>query len=323
MHTLARPCGAATSALALSLHSAACPAGQTALRLTAGLPSLVQTALKNSSLYIILKLLYIKTMKRIFFLSAVFFAGILAFCADTPAKETLPSIKIDYRLNIHQPDRSNYIKWTIGSASAKDTLDVTTGASQSLTTKNLLSLSRSGKTKVGPESLRALLLFPVSPYGTIATDNLMVTSQNKQLEITFIHRGYALKLTTDKDGYIRVPQDCHIAGGLAENKNGVFTYKEEFLLPDSDSASAASVDWSKIELESDDADETSSMHYVGKIKAVCKNGILTLKGTLKGEAVVREESKKPDAKKTEAKKEALEKALNAEKAPDPEKAPAP
>ena len=242
-------------------------------------------------------------MRRDIFLSILVFTGLMAFAADTASKETLPAIKIDYRLNIHHPDRSNYVKWTIGSASAKDTLDVTTGASQSMTTKNLLSLSRSGKNKIGPESLRALLLFPVSPYKIMTDDNLMVTSQNKQLEITFIHRGYALKITTDKNGCIRVPEDCHIAGGLADNKNGVFTYKEEFLRAGAESPSAENVDLSKVDFEADCADDSAPLQYVGKIKATCKNGILTLKGSLRPEAVVRTEAKKEDPKGSGAKTE--------------------
>jgi len=235
-------------------------------------------------------------MKKKVLMLFLIFISLTAFSADKTSKESLPVIKINYRLNLQDPDRSNFVKWTVGSDSAKDTLDVITGASQSKTTRNLLSLSRNGKTKVGPESLRTLLLFPVSPFRMIKDDNLVVTSQGKQLEISFIHRGYALKITTDEKGYINVPTDCWIKDGLADNKNGTFTYREEFLQEGKDGSTSENVDWNKITLLADGPDEKATLQYTGKIKAGFKNGILTLKGTLKGKEIIREEIKEDQGK---------------------------
>ena len=244
--------------------------------------------------------------------------------------------------------------WSINDSSAKDHYDAVSGASVSRATQNLTTLVLTGKNKLAPKGLKALLLYAVSAPETATADALNVTQSGKRICIQFVHRGNAYRIESDERGVIDIEKSFFIAENVAENKHGVFSLirsalpggKPALLETKEDAASqkgsspqedesdldeheteakplealeqpqppiengaeatgTAAADsalqaaafelepyegdatdmhnivWEQLDFESDTASTKATTYYTGTLRARYKNGILTLRGTLK------------------------------------------
>lgn len=219
-------------------------------------------------------------MKKTKFLIA---ALVLVTAAGMAAAQ---KVSIDFRFNTKAADAKNHLNWTASGRNVKDGFDAATGASkaQSTTGFNVVRYdSEATKRKAIPAGLRALVLYPVSPWNTASTDAFTVTESGRRLTIRFVHRGTAYQVTTDEKGVIDTGDSFKIATGVADNIGGKFMIKDEYLKTGGNKANMADLDWSKIRLVDDEADDAATIDYDGELKAELKKGILTVKGNLKAD----------------------------------------
>ena len=221
-----------------------------------------------------------------------------------------------------------------------------------MSTKLLKAIQSENKKKVLPQGLYALLLFAVTSPEQAETDRLHVVQNGDALEISFVHRGNAYKVTTDEKGWLNVLTAFTIAQELATNSNRVFTIKPEFLqgyeppqkAEDTNQGSPKTepskktnqgtptasgstdwnlVDWEKVSYEPDKYEESAAQIWSGKLKAKLKNNVLTISGKLK--KIDRPQKPEPKIEpKAEPKSDENPVAEDMkEDAPKPENAPAP
>lgn len=163
-------------------------------------------------------------MKKLFSIFLLFFASSAIFSEKA---------KIEFRLNLKSDDKTNYLKWSAENTSYKDYFDVVSGASKFHSTSelNLIQFDSSKKSKATPKGLKSLLLFAVSDFKYINDDGLKISEENNQIKLEFIHRGNAYKIISDDKGFLHINdtdfESFFIAENVMENKNGVFTNKEE------------------------------------------------------------------------------------------------
>ncbi|HKL87212.1 MAG TPA: hypothetical protein VJ861_12845, partial [Treponemataceae bacterium] len=129
-------------------------------------------------------------------------------------------------------------------------------------------------------SLRGLVLYPVSDFGTAEFDALSVKEEGKVLVVSFVHRGTAYQLTTNTKGQFDVLTGAKLAKNLADNVGGAFVLKPEFVKAGGDATKMADLDWSKVTLVPDTKDPAASRWYEGSLALTFKKNILTVKGTL-------------------------------------------
>jgi len=197
---------------------------------------------------------------------------------------TAQKVKIDFKYKVGTDDKANYFNWSADGTSIKDGFDAASGASkaQSTTKFNSVRFDESGKKKAVPAGLRSLVLFPVGTSFIAKGDNLTVEANGSVLTIKFVHRGTAYVITTDEKGNIDMDSSFQTQSGLADNIGGKFVLKDDFVKEGGDKNDMASLDWSKVtSLSADTADEDASYKYVGKLKALYKDGVLSIKGNLK------------------------------------------
>ena len=72
-----------------------------------------------------------------------------------------------------------------------------------------------------------------------------------------------------------------IAKDVGTNLGGKFILKDEFVKAGGSTNNMADLDWSKITLVPDTADVDADYKYAGVLNAAVKDGILTVKGSLK------------------------------------------
>ena len=166
-------------------------------------------------------------MNARFLLTALLCAS-LAVTA-TAATKDLPKVTLAFRYNTQADDGKNYVRWESDGTKKRDRFDATTGASTARATQALSGIVTSGKTKLAPKGLRALLLFAVSAADAADTDALTITQDGRRLTIQFVHRGVAYRIESDKRGRLDVATAFSFAENVAENKRGVFTIPREFL----------------------------------------------------------------------------------------------
>lgn len=213
-----------------------------------------------------------------------FFTTILVILSTNLIAQTL---EIDFRLNTQKSDKKNQLTWLVDSKKTTDSFDAVTGASKKHSTGELKKVFFDKDSKYAPKGLYALLLFAVSPFESLQKDMLKVEQNGKEILISFTHRGNAYKIQSDKDGFISMQDSFKIFNSFAQNKAGVFTVKPEY----ADDSFPQTLDWKKLNLESDLADTKSNKQYTGKLKVSFKNDILKLQGKLKLEEVKKEEPK--------------------------------
>jgi len=191
--------------------------------------------------------------------------------------------KIDYRYNVDKDEAAkNFFNWSADGKNVKDGFDAATGASKAKSTTefNVVRFDSTGKAKAVPQGLRYIMLYPVASRDTATNDNLNVKANGKQLVISFIHRGTAFQITTDANGNINLADSFKNSAPIADNKGGKFIFKDEFLKSGGDNTKAADVDWSKVTLKADTADDAATYKYTGSLKAAYEGGVLTISGTI-------------------------------------------
>jgi hypothetical protein len=190
---------------------------------------------------------------------------------------------IDFRFNTVKDDGKNYFNWSADGKSVKDGFDAASGASKAKSTSefNIVRFDSTGKKQAVPAGLRALVLYPETGRGTADSDAFTVKSVWKKVTITFIHRGTAYKITSDGEGVIDTASDFLIAKDVGSNLGGKFILKDEFVKTGGNKNNMADLDWSKVTLVPDTADTDADYKYTGTLTSAVKDGILTVKGSLK------------------------------------------
>ena len=202
--------------------------------------------------------------------------------------------------------KKNHFTWLTYDKRLKDSYDAISGASKHHATKNFSEFVQYEGKRIFPQGLRNLFLFAVSSPEYMKIDDLTFFQEEKKVTIRFIHRGNAYKIETDEKGFIVFDFDeqrradfknahCFTAKKIAENRNGVFTPKDEFLKEstDKDSPDFSDVDWEKIPLEPETFDKDALKAYKGKLKvSVSKDSELKISGTLKQVDILSESDKR-------------------------------
>lgn len=221
-------------------------------------------------------------MKNIRLFTAVSLLAVLLVSCGGNSKK----VSIELSFDTKGESASNYLNWSAGDLSVKDGFDAATGASKAQTTTLFDAVRYDGteaKKAAIPGSLRSLVLFPVASYSTAEGDNFTVTENGKQLTITFVHRGTATQITTDANGKFNTTDSFKVASGVADNIGGKFLIKDEFLKEGGNKANMADLDWSKVSLTADTTAPDAAVKYNGELTASMKDGVLSVKGTLKAE----------------------------------------
>jgi hypothetical protein len=190
---------------------------------------------------------------------------------------------IDYRFNTIKADGKDYLNWSADGKSVKDGFDAASGASKAKSTAefNIVRFDSTGKKQAVPGGLRALMLFPISVHAIADGDAFTAKTEGKKVTVTFIHRGTAYKITSDENGTIDLASGFQIAPDVGTNLGGKFILKDEFVKAGGDKNKMTDVDWSKVILVPDTADADADYKYTGTLTAAVKDGILTMKGSLK------------------------------------------
>jgi hypothetical protein len=190
---------------------------------------------------------------------------------------------IDFRFNTVKDDGKNYFNWSADGKSVKDGFDAASGASKAKSTSefNIVRFDSTGKKQAVPGGLRALVLFPVAASAIADGDAFTVKSLLKKVTITFVHRGTAYKITSNDKGTIDLASGFQIAKDVGVNLGGKFVLKDEFVKTGGNKNTMADLDWSKVILIPDTADVDADYKYAGVLDAAVKDGILTVKGSLK------------------------------------------
>lgn len=190
---------------------------------------------------------------------------------------------IDFRFNTVKDDGKNYFNWSADGKSVKDGFDAASGASKAKSTSefNVVRFDSTGKRQAVPGGLRGLVLFPVAVRAIADGDALTAQSEGKKVTITFVHRGTAYKITSDDKGAVDLASGFQIAKDVGANLGGKFVLKDEFVKAGGDKNNMADLDWSKVTLTPDTADADADYKYTGTLNAAVKDGVLTLKGSLK------------------------------------------
>jgi len=181
-------------------------------------------------------------MKKLVALVAFLALAGLAF-AQAPAA----TLAIDFQVNaVAADDANNYLtfKGPVASA-AKDQFDAKSGASK-LESTFMFNYYRNdifGK-KLLPGGLRGLFLYPIAGDKTRLEDGLKVAKNaDGSIKVSFIHRGTANEVTTDKTGKLVFPGATFMArkvGYIAGE--GPQVISTDF----SPDGTAAKADWAKI-----------------------------------------------------------------------------
>ena len=190
---------------------------------------------------------------------------------------------LDFRFNTAKDDGKNYFNWSADGKSVKDGFDAASGASKAKSTSefNIVRFDSTGKKQAVPGGLRALVLYPVAARAIADGDAFTVKSVWKKVTITFVHRGTAYKITSNDEGNIGMTTGFQIAKDVGTNLGGKFILKDEFVKAGGSTNNMADLDWSKITLVPDTADVDADYKYAGVLNAAVKDGVLTVKGSLK------------------------------------------
>ena len=194
----------------------------------------------------------------------IFLCGALSTFAET--------VKVDFSFDATgKTTDKNYLIYQADKDKTNDRYDAVSGASLAFSTKTLTA-SRL------PDALQKLLLFAVSPPESAESDALSVEqSDDGSIDVTFVHRGVAYWIESDKRGNIDFEQGFSYAV-IGERIGGEWCIQSDFTLDEADGTDMHSVDWEAVEFEDDKLKD-----YIGKkltrrfAKIGYKDGILTLK----------------------------------------------
>lgn len=137
------------------------------------------------------------------------FVVALALAGAAFAQAAVPTLSIDYQVNVVADDyANNYLSFKGPVATAnKDQYDVTSGASklESTLVFNYYRNDIFGK-KLLPGGLRSLFLYPVADSATRIDDGLAaLKNADGSITVRYAHRGTAYEVTTDKAGKLSFP----------------------------------------------------------------------------------------------------------------------
>lgn len=212
---------------------------------------------------------------------------LLTFCIlFTSVFLNAQKVSLNFRYN-PEAQKGNFFEWKNDSGKTKDSYDAVTGASKKRTNQYFKSVwyDSSSKKRLLPKALVSLFLYAVNSPETAVTDCWKIEQNEKQLLISFVHRGNVYRILTDENGFISLTESCAVACGAAENRGGSFFVKEEFLLPQSDPSDMNGINAELLEFVPDIADSDAPNVYSGMLKASYKKNILTVQGTLIKEPV--------------------------------------
>lgn len=190
---------------------------------------------------------------------------------------------VDYRANLLAADTGNYLNWSVGSETVKDKMDAASGASVGKSTYKLDAFrydSATTKKAAAPGGFRSLLLFAMAKPDAMKADNLTAVANGKQVTVTYVHRGVAYKMETDKDGNFDVLTGAFKASVGAANAEKKFELKPEFVKKGGNSLNMADLDMTKVKYVPDAKVAEATRWYEGKLAFAYDKGILTIKGTL-------------------------------------------
>jgi hypothetical protein len=217
-------------------------------------------------------------MKKSFFIGII-----LVFTASVLI--TAQEVSIDFRYNILRPEPTrNYLDWSIGNRTIKDSLDATTGASRARSTRELDALrydAPATRRYSIPVGLRQLLLFPICPERYTNLFHLTVLEEGQKLVIRFILDGTLYQIRTDDRKQFDVRNSYFKAEGITiTNALVPVNLKPEYILPGGTATDWNSLDWSKVQWRPDNADTNASRKYNGVLTVSYVQGVLMLEGTL-------------------------------------------
>jgi hypothetical protein len=186
-----------------------------------------------------------------------------------------------YNVLKFEPAR-NYLNWSIGDKSIRDSYDARTGASIAHSTRELDAFRYdSNRRYTIPVGLRQLLLFPICPTRYTDMFHLTVLEEGQKLVIRFILDGALYQMRTDDKKQIDIRNACFKAEGITVTNALVpVNLKPEYILPGGTATDWNALDWSKIQWRPDTAEANASRKYNGIVTAGYADGVLTLKGTL-------------------------------------------
>lgn len=171
----------------------------------------------------------------------------LLFVAAAITGATAADLTIDAKFDLSGKDLAgSYFSFKSAIVSVeKDQVDVVTGASKAEATDkwNYLRPDVKGKNTL-PGAFNHLLKWGVSPATQYEADlPFATTNADGSITIQFVHRGTALKLTTDQSGKFTLP-----VGDYKTRKIGLIDAKGVNVIhPDfSSDATVAGVDWAKV-----------------------------------------------------------------------------
>jgi hypothetical protein len=215
-------------------------------------------------------------MKKLFFI-------VIALLVETVFSATAQEVTIDMRYNVlrFEPAR-NYLNWSIGKKSIKDSLDATSGASRARSTRELDTFRYdSNRRYTIPVGLRQLLLFPICPTRYTDLFHLTVLEEGQKLVIRFILDGTLYQIRTDDRKQIDMRNAFFKAEGITvTNALAPIDLKPEYILPGGKATDWNSLDWGKIQWRPDTAEANASRKYNGTLTTGYANGVLTIQGTL-------------------------------------------
>ena len=177
-----------------------------------------------------------KLIAAIIFLSGLFCGGVSTF-AET--------VKVDFSLDTTgKTTDQNTILWQIDKEKTADRYDAISGASINFSTKIATSLKL-------PEALKKLALFPVSAPEMLKKDAFSVEQNDDgSLDVTFVHRGVAYWISSDKRGRVDAETGFSYAV-IGEKTDKGFSIKDEFVKDGEDKSDMKNIDWDKVEFEDD------------------------------------------------------------------------
>jgi hypothetical protein len=215
-------------------------------------------------------------MKKLFFMGVALLLGI-AFSV------TAQEVAIDMRYNVlrFEPAR-NYLNWSMGKNSIKDSLDATTGASRAHSTRELDAFRYDSNRKYTiPAGLRQLLLFPICPTRYTDLFHLTVLEEGQKLIVRFILDGTLYQIRTDDRKRVDLRNAFFKAEGITVTNALVpVNLKPEYILPSGSATDWNAIDWRKIQWRPDTAEANANRKYNGILTVGYANGVLTLEGTL-------------------------------------------
>ncbi|MCR5494840.1 MAG: hypothetical protein K6F15_04310 [Treponema sp.] len=192
------------------------------------------------------------------------------------------SVNIDYRFNLQEDDGKNYLNWSLDKEIYNDAYDAESGASLQKSTKALNKVRYDADKNLRvPSGFRGILLFPLNSFDKIESNGLKVSSQGKKVMITYLNHQYSILIESDSKGKIDIEKSFKKSEVGVRNPDKSVTFSPEFVKEGGDNTKACDLDLSNASYSHDKYSEKADGHYKGKLKAVYKNGILTLKGKLK------------------------------------------